>query len=412
MTSPEEVGLSSERLARIDPTVNKHISDDKIVGAVTLLFRRGEVVHLECFGMMDRERKKLMRPDTIFRIYSMTKPITCAALMMLYEQGHFQLFDPVAKFIPAFNNLKVYAGGEGSATNLVDLQRPVMIRDLLTHTSGLTYPFLEYSPVEALYRQIHLGSELPLEEFVANLLEFPLAFQPGSSFRYSTSHDVVAYLVEIMSGQQLDVFLQENLIGPLGMEDTGFSVSEEKLGRFAALYGSADLMEPGMTVTKWYSDADKGIHKLLADPFECLESTTHKVFRGGHGLVSTPLDYLRFCQMMLNKGVVDGQRFLSRKTVEVMTANHLLPELLPYEIGGVYSPGYGYGLGFSVLMDIGQCQTLGSEGELGWGGAASTLFWIDPKEEMIGIQMAQFMPNGYHLIDQDFRIAAYQSIID
>lgn len=412
MKSPEELGLSSRRLARIIPTVNKHIGDDKVVGAVTLLFRKGEIVHLECFGMMDRERKKPMIPDAIFRIYSMTKPITSVALMMLYEQGHFQLFDPVAKFIPAFNDLKVYAGGGESDLNLVDLQRPVTIRDLLAHTSGLTYPFLEYSPVEALYRQMDFVTEMTLAEFVAGILEFPLAFQPGSSFRYGTSHDVVAYLVEIMSGQPLDVFLKENLFEPLGMMDTGFSVAKEKLGRFAALYGSGDLMDPGMTVTKWYGDADKGIHKLLADPMDCLESRPHKAFRGGHGLVSTAPDYLRFCQMMLNRGVLDGQQLLGRKTVEVMTANHLLPALLPYEIGGTYSPGYGCGLGFSVLMDIGQCQTVGSEGEFGWGGAASTDFWINPKEDLIGIQMAQFMPKGYHLINQDFRVAAYQSIID
>ena len=412
MISPEKVGLSSERLARIRPALEKHIGDDKIAGAVTLVARRGELVHLECIGLMDRESGKPMQPDTIFRIYSMTKPITCTALMMLYEQGHFQLFDPVFKFIPAFNELKVYAGGTGSDIQLVDLQRPVTIRDLLTHTSGLTYHFLEYGNVEEIYRDTRVCSERPLAEFVADLLKLPLAFQPGAAWRYSFAYDVVAYLVEIMSGQPLDAFLQENLFEPLAMADTGFFVPGTKLERFAAMYGSGDALEPDMTVSKWYGDAAKGINRLISDSRSSLESAPHNVFRGGHGLVSTAQDYLRFCQMLLNKGELDGKRILGRKTVELMTINHLVPELLPYEIAGAYSLGYGYGLGLSVLMNVGQGQTMGSEGGYGWGGAASTNFWIDPTEEFIGIQMAQFQPNGYHSIASDFRVAAYQSIVD
>jgi CubicO group peptidase (beta-lactamase class C family) len=412
MVSPEEVGLSSERLARIRPAVEKHIGDDKIAGAVTLVARREELVHLECMGLMDRESGKPMQPDTIFRIYSMTKPITCVALMMLYEQGRFQLFDPVFKFIPAFNDLKVYANRTGSDIELVDLQRPVTVRDLLTHTSGLTYHFLEYGDVEEMYREARVSSDRPLAEFVANLLKLPLAFQPGSAWRYSYAHDVVAYLVEIMSGQPLDAFLHENLFEPLDMADTGFFVPEGKLERFAAMYGASDTLEPDMTSTKWWSGAEEGINRLIADPAHSLESAPHNVFRGGHGLVSTAPDYLRFCQMLLNGGELDGKRILGRKTVELMTTNHVAPELLPFEIGGMYSPGYGYGLGFRVLMDVGQGQTMGSEGEYGWAGGASTYFWIDPQEEFIGIQMAQFQPSGYHLIDADFRVAAYQSIVD
>jgi CubicO group peptidase (beta-lactamase class C family) len=412
MVSPEKVGLSFERLARIRPAVEKHIGDDKIAGAVTLVARRGELVHLECFGLMDRERGKPMQPDTIFRIYSMTKPITCVALMMLYERGCFQLFDPVFKFIPAFNDLKVYAGGTGSDIELVDLQRPVTVRDLLTHTSGLTYHFLEYGHVEEMYRETGVSSERPLTEFVAHLLELPLAFQPGTAWRYSYSYDVVAYLVEIMSGQPLDAFLQENLFEPLDMADTGFFVPGDKLERFAAMYGSGDCLEPDMTGTKWYGGAEEGIHRLIADSMDSLESAPHNVFRGGHGLVSTAPDYLRFCQMLLNKGELGGKRILSRKTVELMTTNHLAPDLLPFEIAGMYTPGYGYGLGLKVLMDVGQGQTMGSQGEYAWSGAADTSFWIDPQEELIGVQMAQFQPSGYHLIGADFRVAAYQSIVD
>jgi len=412
MISPEEVGLSSERLTRIRPAVGKHIGDDKIAGAVMLVARRGKVVHLECVGLMDRESNKPMQPDTIFRIYSMTKPITCVALMMLYEQGRFQLFDPVSKFIPAFNDLKVYEGGAGSDIKLVDLQRPVTVRDLLTHTSGLTYHFLEYGRVEEMYREARLAAKKPLSEFVADLLELPLAFQPGAAWRYSFAHDVVAHLIEIMSNRPLDVYLQENLFKPLGMEDTGFYVPEDKLDRFASMYGSVAIEQSDTTATKWYGDAEAGVNRRLASPEDSLESKRHNVLRGGGGLVSTASDYWQFCQMLLNQGEWDGKHFLSRKTVELMTTNHLPPELMPFEIGGTYSPGYGYGLGVNVLMDVGQCQSVGSKGAYSWGGAATTSFWVDPKEELVGIQMAQFQPSGFHLIAEDFKVMAYQSIVD
>ena len=412
MISPEEVGLSSERLTRIRPAVGKHIGDDKIAGAVMLVARRGKVVHLECVGLMDRESNKPMQPDTIFRIYSMTKPITCVALMMLYEQGRFQLFDPVSKFIPAFNDLKVYEGGAGSDIKLVDLQRPVTVRDLLTHTSGLTYHFLEYGRVEEMYREARLAAKKPLSEFVADLLELPLAFQPGAAWRYSFAHDVVAHLIEIMSNRPLDVYLQENLFKPLGMEDTGFYVPEDKLDRFASMYGSVAIEQSDTTATKWYGDAEAGVNRRLASPEDSLESKRHNVLRGGGGLVSTASDYWQFCQMLLNQGEWDGKHFLSRKTVELMTTNHLPPELMPFEIGGTYSPGYGYGLGVNVLMDVGQCQSVGSKGAYSWGGAATTSFWVDPQEELVGIQMAQFQPSGFHLIAEDFKVMAYQSIVD
>ena len=412
MISPENVGLSSERLARIRPAVEKYIGDDKIAGALTLIARRGELVHLECVGLMDRENRRPMQRDTIFRIWSMTKPITCVALMMLYEKGYFQLFDPVSRFIPAFKDVKVCAGEGESGVELVDLEREVTVRDLLTHTSGLTYHFLEYGPVERMYRDVGVSSEKPLPEFVADLLKLPLAFQPGSAWRYSCSHDVAAFLIEVITGQSLDIYLRDNLFEPLGMIDTGFYVPKEKQDRFAATYGSGNLLQPTMTFSKWYKDAEDGVNRLLSGPTDSLESKPHRVFRGGHGLVSTALDYLRFCQMLLNNGKLGGKRILSRKTVELMTTNHLAPELMPFEIGGIYSPGYGYGLGFGVLMDVGQCQTVGSEGEYRWGGAASTSFWIDPKEGFIGIQMAQFQPSGYHQIALDFKVTAYQSIVD
>ena len=412
MIKPEKVGLSYERLARIRPVIEKHVGGDKLAGVLTLLARRGELVHLECVGLMDRENNKPMQSDTIFRIYSMTKPIICVALMTLYEQGCFQLFEPVSKFIPEFKNLKVYAGEDESEVKLVGLERDVTIRDLLTHTSGLTYHFLEYSPVERMYREARVSSEKPLAEFVADLLKLPLALQPGTHWRYSFAHDVVAYLIEIMSGQPLDAYLRGALFEPLGMADTGFHVPQDKQDRFAAEYGSHHFLQSDMTLTKWYGDAAEGINRLISRPADSLEATPHKVFRGGSGLVSTAPDYLRFCQMLLNQGELDGLRLLGRKTVELMTTNHLAPKLLPYEFGGSNWPGYGYGLGFRVLMDVGQCERLGSVGEYGWVGAAGTYFWVDPKEELIGIHMAQFQPGGFYSSYLDFRTMVYQSIVD
>jgi CubicO group peptidase (beta-lactamase class C family) len=403
---------ADERLARIRPAVEKYVADGRFAGVVTLVARHGEVVYSDCVGLANRETNTPMQPDTIFRIYSMTKPITCVALMTLYERGYFQLITPVSAFIPGFRDLKVYAGETESGLQLVDLAREVTIRDLLTHTSGLTYPWLEYGPVEEMYRAAGTGADVPLAEFVEAMLQLPLAFQPGAAWRYSVAHDVVAHLVEIISGQPLDVYLRDNLFEPLGMVDTGFYVPADKLDRFAAMYGSCNLTEPSVTFSRWFGEAIAGVNQLLADPRDCLESAPHQVFRGGHGLVSTAPDYMRFCQMMLNNGALDGARILSRKTVELMTANHLEPELLPFEIGGFYSPGYGYGLGVDVLLDVGQCGILGSPGEYGWGGAASTNFWIDPQERLIGVLMAQYMPSGLHMIATDFRVTAYQAVVD
>ena len=412
MKNPEDVGLSSERLARVRPALAKYVVDDKVAGIVAVIARRGQIVYEECLGLMDRENQTAMRPDAIFRIYSMTKPIVCVALMTLYEQGLFQLNLPVATFIPAFNSLKVYAGeDEAGEMVLEDLQRPVTIRDLLTHTSGLTYHWLEYGRVEFLYREAHLLTNKPLAEFVDDLLQLPLAFQPGTAWRYSNAHDVVARLVEVISGRPLDDYLQETIFDPLGMVDSGYYVPEAKPDRFATMYGSYEVLQSDMTFTRWFGEAMMGVSRYLAGPTDSLESAPHQTLRGGHGLVSTAADYLRFAQMLLNGGELDGRRILGRKTLELMTTNHLRPELLPYELGGVPSPGLGYGLGFRVLMDLGQSQTVGSVGEFGWGGAASTNFWVDPEEELIGVLMSQYQP-PVHLLIPDFKVMAYQAIVD
>lgn len=410
MKKPKDVGISSKRLKRIEKAVKKSVADDKIAGAVTLLSRDDEIVYFESFGLLDRENNRPMHKDALFRIYSMTKPITCVALMTLYEQGLFQLNDPVALYIPEFEKVQVYDSTEENDGMLLDLERPVTVKDLLTHTSGLTYHFLEYGEVEKLYRQKGLTSSKPLKEFVEDLLQLPLAFQPGSRFRYSFAHDVVARLVEVISGDSFGDYLRKNIFGPLDMYDTGFYVSKENLPRLASMYGTMDIVEPDATAAQLWNEPEKAGSKLIADSQSGLETEEHSIYRGGHGLLSTTLDYYHFCRMLLNGGRFKGKQLLSPKTIELMTTNHLSPELLPYEIRGEYNPGYGYGLGFRVLMDLGHAATLGSAGEYGWAGAANTYFWIDPQEKMIGILMAQFQPGGFYPLSQDFRVAGYQSI--
>ena len=412
MVDPESVGVSSERLSRIHPVMEKHVADDKLSGAATLIYRAGQVVYRDAIGLMDRERQLSMRHDSIFRIYSMTKPITCVALMMLYEQGRFRLADPISKFIPAFADLKVHPPGDARSDKLEALERDVTVHDLLCHTSGMTYHFSEYGPVEQLYRDAKVVSDQSLGQFVADLAELPLAFQPGTAWRYSLSQDVVAHLVEVLSDSPFDEFLATNIFGPLGMTDTGFYVPADKHDRFAAMYGARDVLEFDATGAAAKADADGGVNELIGDPLTCLESRPHNVLRGGHGLVSTLDDYLLFCRMLLDEGELRGVRLLSRKTVELMRCNHLPAALFPIGFEDGPRLGIGYGLGFGTVMDVGQSQSVGSADTYFWSGAATTSFWIDPREDLIGIQMAQFQPSGHHLIAEDFKVMAYQAIVD
>lgn len=404
-----KAGLSQERLGIIGPSVERHIGDQKIAGVVTLLERRGERVHFDTHGLMDREKNKAMRKDAIFRIFSMTKPITAVALLTLLEKGLVRLTDPVSQFIPVFSKLKVYDGAGGDGVRLVSLESEVTIRQLLTHTSGLSYSHFEYGPVEQMYREARVSSNKPLEEFVDDLLKLPLTFQPGAAWRYSYGLDVAARVVEVVSGKSFGDYLQETIFTPLEMVDTGFYVPSNKLDRFCAEYGFGHILEPDMTYTKWWSDEGRIKPHLIRAGNEGLEAKPHKVYRGGHGLVSTAEDYLKFCRMLLQGGEFNGVRVLGRKTVELMTANHLEGSQTPEDITG---PGWGFGLGVRVLTDLGQCQTLGTVGEYGWSGAACTYFWIDPAEEFVGIYLAQFQPGSFFQSALDFRTAAYQAIID
>lgn len=399
--TPEEAGFSASRLSRIGTWMQGYIEQKKLAGTIAMVARYGKVAYLERFGMMDLEAAKPMQFDTIFRIYSMTKPITSLALMMLYEEGQFQLHDPVSKFIPEFAEVKVLASATQEGFEVAELEREITIWHLLTHTAGLTYDFFEDSPVDAMYREAEILSPLgilkmPLQEMIQRLVRLPLTHQPGTAWRYSMATDVLGYLIEVISGMSLDVFLEQKILKPLGMEDTDFYVPEAKLGRFAAMYSPTE---------------DGGI-ELLDAPATSPYSKPTRFLSGGVGLISTASDYIRFAQMLLNGGELDGTRLLGRKTIELMTTNHLPDELIPIQLQPHTLYGCGFGLGFRVLVNAAQAGLLASEGEFGWGGAASTSFFVDPKEELIGLLLTQLMPSRYYPIRNEFKVLVYQALLD
>ena len=404
VVEPEAVGLSSERLARIDTHLQKRYLDaEKIAGALTLVARKGQVAHLSALGQMDLERNKPMTEDTIFRIYSMSKPITSIALMMLYEHGHFQLDDPVYKYIPEWRNLRVYELGNHPRWVTAPCERPMTIRDLFCHMSGLTYGFMERTNVDRAYRRLGVGREeqKDLRAMIETLAGLPLEFSPGTRWNYSVATDVLGYLVELISGMPLDEYLRTQIFEPLGMVDTGFSVPAEKVDRFAANYTRGRDKKP----------------RLEDDPATSLYTKPTTFFSGGGGLVSTAADYLRFCRMLLNRGELDGQRLIGRKTIELMTMNHLpggrdLTELATGAFSETTYEGVGFGLGFSVQLDCAKSQGVGSPGEYAWGGAASTAFWIDPSEDLITIFMTQLMPSGSFNFRGQLKSIIYAAIVD
>ena len=407
--TPESVGMSSQRLARIGVAMQGYVDAGTVRGISTLVMRRGKVVHAEQFGHRDAEAGLSMTPDTIFRIYSMTKPIVSTALMLLHEESAFQLDDPVAKYLPAFGATEVLSA-DGS---LVPQSRPMQVRDLLTHTSGLTYDFMEDTPVGELYRQARIMNDATrtLEETIDALALIPLASQPGSRWHYSVGIDVAARLVEVLSGQSLGDFLAERLFKPLGMIDTGFGVPASELDRLAAMYGLPDLIGPDHTGTKLVAAAMGGFNERIDVTATCPTATPEVFARGGLGLFSTIGDYARFSQMLLNGGHLDGTRIVGRKTLELMHANHLPAELLPYQLLGQDSYGLGFGLGSRVMMDVAASAGSGSVGEYGWAGAAKTYYWVDPAEDLVGIFMAQYM-TGVESPDRAMRSLTYQAIDD
>ncbi len=406
--SPESLGMSGRRLERVRPAMQAYVDRGIYAGVSTLIARRGKIVHAEQFGWRDKEAQAPMSADTIFRLYSMTKPIVCVGLMTLLEEARCTLLDPLAKFVPAFAGVKVRQE-DGS---LVDPARPVMLRDLMTHMSGLTYHFVGDSPVEKMYQGAKLlDAQCPLEVAINDLARFPLAFQPGSRWRYSVGIDVAARVIEVVSGRPLGEFLRQRLFDPLGMVDTGFGVPPGKRNRLAAVYGRPDVVASGPTVMSEFEAWAKGVNDRL-DVSKSYPVDAPDVFaRGGHGLFSTIGDYFRFAQMLANGGRAEGTRILSRKTLALMHANHVPATLLPLEIGGLPLPGYGFGLGSRVLLDVAQSGAPGSIGEFGWSGAAKTHYWVDPQEQMVGLFMTQSMMS-FDLPELDLRALAYQAIED
>jgi CubicO group peptidase (beta-lactamase class C family) len=402
---PEDVGLSSSRLARIGDHMKRYIDAGKIAGTLTLVARRGQVAYLEPQGHLEIERRRPVTADAVWRIYSMTKPITSVGLMMLYEEGRFQLDDPVHRFIPSWQNLRVFVGGNHPTFKTAAVERPMTIRDLLSHTSGLTYGFMERTNVDAAYRKLGVADQTrsgyTLPDMVETLAELPLEFSPGTRWNYSVATDVIGHLIEVISGQRLDAYLRERILEPLGMRDTGFVLEDQQVARFAANY----------------ERQGDGSLKMIDNP-EQSSYRKRSFLSGGGGLLSTAPDYFRFTSMLQNMGELDGVRLLGRKTVELMTMNHLPggQDLTDLAQAGMFTEtayaGVGFGLGFSVQQSPARAQILGSAGEFAWGGAASTAFWIDPAEDLIVIFMTQLMPSSSYPLRRELRVLTYASLVD
>ena len=400
-TWPEEVGLSSPRLARISQWMRQWVDSGRLPGLLVAVVRDDRLAWFETCGYRDVEAGRAVEPNTLYRLYSMTKPITTVAALILYEEGRFQLDDPIAKYIPAFAETKVFAHGDVESFETEPLARPITVHDLMTHTSGLTYAFQREHVVDALYRK-H-GTEFnanlgPLAGLVEATAAQPLVFQPGARWNYGVSTDVLGRLVEIWSGRPLDIFLAERILAPLGMRDTGFHVPEGEGERFASNYTRAD--DGGLALL------DAAGESRFLEPAATLS--------GGGGLVSTAADYLRFTRMLRGKGALEDTRILGRKTVEHMTTNQLpgdLADMGQARFSETPFTGIGFGLGVSVMLDPAKARILGSPGEYAWGGMASTAFWVDPAEDLIVLLLTQLAPSSTYPIRRELRVLTYQALI-
>jgi CubicO group peptidase (beta-lactamase class C family) len=394
ISSPESVGVSERGMAALDAHIQGYIDAGKLPGALVLVARKGEVAHFSAMGMADVERGVPVSPDTIFRIYSMTKPLTSIALMQLHERGLVQLNDPVHKYIPAWEGQQVYVSGEYPDFQTREADRAMTVRDLLSHQSGLTYGAFDTSPLDSAYAaRAPLSPRGTLDDMVGKLADLPLKFSPGTRWNYSVSTDVCGYLVQVISGQRLDDYFAEHITGPLGMVDTAFQVAPENVARFAANY----------------SPSDDGGLKLVDDPQASRYCGPQTFLSGGGGLTSTASDYWRFAQALAGGGELDGVRIIGRKT------NHLADggDLSSVAYGAWSETAYdgvGFGLGFSVTLDPAKSQVAGSPGEFSWGGAASTAFFVDPAEELVFVFMTQLMPSSTYNIRREFRTIVYGSL--
>jgi len=403
MPNPKSLGFSPDRLQRIDRFLKeRYVETGKLVGALLTIARRGETVHTAIVGLADRERKTPLREDTIFRIFSMTKPITSVAFMMLVEEGLVGLDDPVHRFIPSWRDVGIFVAGVPGAFQTKRAIAPMRIIDLLRHTSGLTYDFQARTNVDAAYRKFKIGvidSGVPLDRMIELLAQTPLEFSPGEAWNYSVSTDVLGYLVGLISGIPFEQFLRERILDPLEMIDTGFEVPATKQARFAACYS---LDPQGEVVLQ---DNPANSRYLEPPPF----------FSGGGGLVGTAADYMKFCQMLLNGGAANGQRLLSPRTIALMTMNHLpsgreMIEMSRSLFTEAAYAGLGFGLGFATVLDRARTMTPGNVGEYFWGGAASTAFWIDPKDQIAVVFMTQLLPSSSYPIRQQLRTLVYAAL--
>ena len=391
---PRSAGMSEERLARITAMTQRYVDENKLAGVVTLVARDGKIVHFEAVGSRGADDDRPLAKDALFRIFSMTKPITAVAAMMLYEEGKFQLSDPVSKFVPEFNDLQVLVDGE-----LLPAKNDMTMLHLLTHTGGLSYGFNPADPIDKQYNEAGIWQSEDLDEFAERIGKLPLAFEPGERWHYSVAVDITGLVVQRLSGMPFDVFLKERIFDPLGMEDTFFNVPEDKMHRLLPNHA-------------WNREEEKLVQQS-EESF--VRYTDQTLFSGGGGLVSSTMDYLRFAEMVRRGGELDGARLLSPKTVAFMTANHLPAAVEGGGSGenpfGRGASGFGFGLGWGVVTDEVASRVLGSAGEYNWGGAAGTVFWVDPVEKMVVIGMIQLMGSPWPL-RAELKVLANQAIVE
>lgn len=401
---PSEVGFDPARLARIDEHFARYVDSGRLAGWQFVVTRAGQVARASTYGLADREAGIPVASDTLWRIFSMTKPITSVAAMMLWEEGRFELTDEISRWLPEFADVKVYDKGSAQRPYLVPAVEPIRVWHLLTHTAGLTYGFLNTSVVDAIYRangwELMAPPGLDLAAACQQVARLPLLFQPGTAWGYSVATDVLGRLLEVISGQTLEEFLQQRVLGPLKMTDTVWSVDEAQAPRLAALYAP---------------DPKSG-NAVRFDQVGRLAHTRPDLFAGGGGLISTAADYHRFTQLLLGEGELDGVRLLGRHTVRFMTRNHLPggKDLGALSTGGFAETtfeGIGFGLGFAVVEDPVPARTPGTEGSYYWGGAASTFFWVDPTEELTAMMYAQLMPSSTYPLRPQLRQLLYSALL-
>ena len=389
-TSLSRTGFDPARLEVLHATTQRFIDEGQHAGVITLLARDGKLVDFQTYGYRDLEKRLPMERDTICRIYSMSKIITSVGVLVLFEEGRFNLDDPVSKYLPELKDMKVMTGGTADAPQLEPLKRPITIKHLLTHTSGLIYGATGTNELANLYERADLWSGPGLSNFIAKIGKLPLKHQPGDAYTYGTSTDVLGALIERVSGKTFGAFLEDRIFRPLGMKDTSFDVLPEKMGRLAKVYKHG----PGGKFVE--AEASLGASAIAGQGIES----------GGGGMFSTAGDYARFAQMLLNGGTLDGHRILGRKTVELMTANHLVT--LPNNQAAARQKGFG--LGVEVTTDLGQLPMPSSVGQFGWYGAATTYCQIDPKERIVAVALVQHMPFNEHGFFAKFATGYYQAL--